>query len=229
MPAAAGAGVWAAGYGGGMRLTKHGHACVRVEHGGGTIVVDPGAFGDPDDAVGADAVLVTHEHPDHWEAERLRRTDAPVLTIAAVADAIRREAPDVAERVRVVEPGERLEVTGVPVEVVGEKHAVIHPELPHFDNSGFLLEVEGTRIFHPGDALTVPEQPVDLLLLPVSAPWLKASECIDYARDVGAARSLAVHDAVYSETGLGVLDGHLQRFLEPRGQAYARLAAGEQL
>jgi L-ascorbate metabolism protein UlaG (beta-lactamase superfamily) len=127
-----------------------------------------------------------------------------------------------------VTPGQQLDV-GVPVEVVGEKHAVIHPELPHFDNSGYLLTVEGSTVFHPGDALTVPAAAPDLLLLPVSAPWLKVSECIDYAREVGAPRSLAIHDAVYSDAGLGIVDNHLGRFLAPRDQEYVRLKAGAEL
>lgn len=211
-----------------MRLTKFGHACVRIEVEGHVIVLDPGTFTSPEAVLGATAVLVTHEHPDHWTPDQLRATSAPVFTIGAVADQVREAAPEVAERVTVVAPGQRLDV-GVPVEVVGEKHAIIHPELPHFDNSGYLLDVAGTVVFHPGDALTVPPRTPDLLLLPVSAPWLKVSECIDYARSVGAPRSLAIHDAVYSEAGLGIVDGHLRRFLEPHGQDYVRLASGEDL
>jgi L-ascorbate metabolism protein UlaG (beta-lactamase superfamily) len=211
-----------------MRFFKHGHACVRLESQGQVMVIDPGVFTEIEAVEGATAVLVTHEHPDHWSPDRLRATDAPVFTIAAVAAQIREQAPDVAERVTVVEPHQSVDV-GVPVEVIGEKHAVIHPELPHFDNSGYLLTVGDTRVLHPGDALTIPSTPPDLLLLPVSAPWLKVSECIDYARDVGAPRSLAIHDAVYSEAGLGIVDGHLGRFLEPRGQEYVRLKAGEEL
>jgi L-ascorbate metabolism protein UlaG (beta-lactamase superfamily) len=211
-----------------MRLIKHGHSCVRLETGASAVVIDPGVFTDTEAVEGATAVLVTHEHPDHWTPDHLRATDARVFTIAAVADRIREQAPDIAERVTVVEPGETFDV-GLPVEVVGEKHAVIHPELPHFDNSGYLLTVDGTTVFHPGDSLTVPAVAPDLLLLPVSAPWMKVSECIDYARAVGARRSVAIHDAVYSEAGLGIVDGHLQRFLEPREQEYVRLAAGDAL
>lgn len=209
-----------------MRITKHGHACVSLESGPARLVLDPGMFTEPGVVPGADAVLITHEHPDHWTIEQLGSADVPVFTIAAVADQILAADPGIAERITVVAPGERLEVAGFPVEAVGRKHAVIHPELPHFDNSGYLIEVEGHTVFHPGDALTVPATRPDLLLLPVSAPWLKVSECIDYARDVGAVRSLAIHDAVYSEAGLGIVGGHLQRFLEPRGQHYRRLAAG---
>src|SRR3954453_8485546 len=170
-----------------MRIFKHGHACVRLETGDRAVVIDPGVFTAAGAVDGATAVLVTHEHSDHWSPEHLRATEAPVFTIEAVAAQIREQAPDVAERVTVVGPGQTLDV-GVPAEVVGEKHAVIHPELPHFDNSGFLLSVDGTTVFHPGDSLTVPPVAPDLLLLPVSAPWLKVSECIDYAREVGARR-----------------------------------------
>jgi len=211
-----------------MRIFKHGHACVRIETGPHRIVLDPGMFTSPEAVDGATAVLITHEHPDHWTPEQLRATDAPDVTIAAVASQIAEQAPDVRERVRVVAPGDQVDV-GVPVEVVGQKHAVIHPELPHFDNSGYLLAVDGTKVFHPGDALTIPSTTPDLLLLPVSAPWLKVSECIDYARDVGAPRSLAIHDAVYSEAGHRIIEGHLNRFLGARDQEYVRLKAGGEL
>lgn len=212
-----------------MRIFKHGHACVRFETGSDVVVVDPGVFTAAEAADGATAVLITHEHPDHWTADLLAATDAPVFTIAAVAEQIRANAPAVAERVTVVAPGERFTAGGVPVTAVGEKHAVIHPELPHFDNSGYLLEVEGRSFFHPGDALTTLPAAPDVLLLPVSAPWLKVAECIDYARAVGAATSVAIHDAVYSEAGLGIVDGHLGRFLAPREQTYVRLGVGEEL
>jgi L-ascorbate metabolism protein UlaG (beta-lactamase superfamily) len=211
-----------------MRIFKHGHACVRLESDGHVVVVDPGMFTGAQAVNGATAVLVTHEHPDHWTPDNLRSTDAPVFTIEAVAAQIRDQAPDLAERVTVVVPGESFDV-GVPVEAVGEKHAIIHPELPHFDNSGYLITADGTTVFHPGDALTLPPSTPDLLLLPVSAPWLKVSECIDYARDVGAPRSLAIHDAVYSEAGHRIIAGHLDRFLGARDQEYVRLKAGEEL
>lgn len=212
-----------------MRIVKHEHACVVLGTSSTTVVIDPGMFSSPGVLAGASAVLVTHEHPDHWTAEMLAATDAPVYTIAAVAEQIRAADPAIAERVTVVVPGDRFELGDTAVTVVGAKHAVIHPELPHFDNSGYLVEADGASVFHPGDALTTLPAAPDVLLLPVSAPWLKVSECIDYAREVGAARSIGIHDAVYSEAGLGIVGAHLDRFLAPRHQEYLRLAPGEEI
>lgn len=205
-----------------MRLTKFGHACVRVEHEDAAVVIDPGVFTSPEAVDGATAVLITHEHQDHLYADNLRRTDAPIFSIGAVKASL---PADLSARVQVVRPGDTIDV-GFEARVVGELHAVIHEELPRLDNSGYLMDVAGTKIYHPGDALTGPGESVDLLLLPVSAPWLKASECIDFARRTGAKANLAIHDMIYSEVGLGFIDSHLNRFLSPQGQSYQRLAAG---
>ncbi len=211
-----------------MRITKFAHSCVRLEHDGTVVVIDPGVFAEPAALAGADVVLITHEHPDHYHPELLAGCDAAIHTIDAVAARIRQDAPDLVERMTVVAPGEGFDV-GLPVRAVGELHAVIHPELPRFHNSGYVVELGEVSVFHPGDALTGPGEDVDVLCLPVSAPWLKASEAIDFAREVAAPHNLAIHDRVYSEAGLGIVDGHLNRFLEPAGLSYARIADGSDL
>ncbi len=208
-----------------MRITKFAHSCVRLEHDGTVVVIDPGVFAEPEALAGADVVLITHEHPDHYHPELLAGCDAAIHTIDAVAARIREDAPELVERVTVVGPGDAFDV-GLPVRAVGELHAVIHPELPRFHNSGYVVELGEVSVFHPGDALTGPGEDVDVLCLPVSAPWLKASEAIDFAREVGAPYNLAIHDRVYSEAGLGIVDGHLNRFLEPVGLDYVRIADG---
>lgn len=212
-----------------MRITKFGHACVRIEHGGKALVIDPGGWTSPEAVDGVDAVLLTHEHPDHVNADLLRRTEAEVFTVLGVAQHLAEVAPDLHERVRVLPPGTGFTAAGLQVETVGELHAVIHEELPRVHNSGYLVSDGQTRLFHPGDALTAPGEHVDVLCLPVSAPWLKIAEAIDFARGVGAARNLAIHDEVYSDRGLGIADGHFGRFLGAAGHDYARLPEGTDL
>jgi L-ascorbate metabolism protein UlaG (beta-lactamase superfamily) len=210
-----------------VRITKFGHSCVRLEHDGVTVVLDPGMFTEHDALDGADAVVITHEHPDHYLPDHLRHTDAPVFTIHAVAAKIRDDAPDVAERVTVVAPGDSFD-PGIPAMAVGELHAVIHPDLPRFYNSGYLFNLGDTTVYHPGDSLTVPEQSVDVLCVPVCAPWMRASEGIDFARAVGAPRNLAIHDRIYSEAGLRIVDGQFGLLL-PEGSSYTRLPDGADL
>ena len=208
-----------------MRITKFGHSCVRVSD----VVIDPGAWSEREALDGAAAVLITHEHPDHWTIEHLRATDAPIWTIAAVAAQISDADPAVAERVTVVRPGEETEIAGFSVRVVGEKHAVIHPELTHFDNSGYLLSAGGTSLFHPGDSFTRPEQPVDVFCAPACAPWAKMSELVDLARDVMAPVSIGIHDKVYSDLGLAIVDDRMNAFLAPLGGRYVRPAPGSDI
>ncbi len=211
-----------------MRITKFGHACVRIQTDSGVVVLDPGVFTDPAALDGADAVLITHEHADHVHPDLLRGCDAPIWTISAVDRLLRDQAPDVAERVTVVRPGDRFDLVGAAVEVIGEKHAVIHPDYDRFDNSGYVLEAGGVSVFHPGDSLTAPGRAVDVLLAPVSAPWLKVSEAVDFVREVAAPTSLAIHDRVYSEIGLDLVASHMANLL-PQGQVFERREPGQDL
>lgn len=210
-----------------MRITKFGHSCVRLEHDGRSVVVDPGMFTDPEAVDGVDAVVITHEHPDHYVPQHLQRTDAPIFTIDAVAARIRADAPDVAERVTVVSPRESFD-PGIPAVAVGELHAVIHPDLPRFHNSGFVFSLGDTTVYHPGDALTVPDRAVDVLCVPICAPWMRSAEGIDFARAVGAPRNVAIHDRIYSDAGLAIVDGQYGLLL-PETQSYVRLADGADL
>jgi hypothetical protein len=127
-------------------------------------------------------------------------------------------------RVHVVGDGDSVEVAGFDVHVHGELHAVIHPDIPRIPNIGFLVD---GQVFHPGDALTVPEEPVATLLLPVHAPWSKLSEVIDYVRAVNADQAYAVHDGLLNDTGLGVVAGMLGENGPGTPTPYSRLAPGE--
>jgi L-ascorbate metabolism protein UlaG (beta-lactamase superfamily) len=211
-----------------MRITKFGHACVRVESGDQVLVIDPGSWTEPESVDGASAVLVTHEHPDHLSFDNLRAADARIFTIAAVQEQIAAQAPDLSERVVTIAPGERFDA-GLPVTAVGELHAVIHPEIERCYNSGYIVEAEGSAIYHPGDAFTAPGREIDLLLLPVHAPWSKVSEVIDFARSVGAPTSVAVHDGLLGENGLKVVGGLLTGMLEQHELAYRRVPPGEEI
>ncbi|WP_067493916.1 MBL fold metallo-hydrolase [Actinoplanes sp. TFC3] len=181
-----------------MHLTKHAHACVTFTEGGRMLLVDPGAF-TPNAAeliAAADAILVTHDHFDHFDeaalvAELRRR---PELALFAPADMVAK----LGGRGSAVRDGDRIEPAGFNVSVHGERHAVIHPDLPVSANVGYLVE---GRVFHPGDSYGAPGVPVETLLVPTSGPWTKFGEAVDFVRAVAPGRTVQIHELMLSELG----------------------------
>jgi L-ascorbate metabolism protein UlaG (beta-lactamase superfamily)/predicted enzyme related to lactoylglutathione lyase len=168
-----------------MRLTRWSHSCVTLEHDGRRLVIDPGEWSEPQALVGADAVLVTHRHGDHVDRSRLEAAGVPVW---APADA-QLDSPWTA-----LAAGDRLSVAGFDVLAVGGAHAAVVPGQPVCTNLGYVVSAGGETVYHPGDALVVPDVAVTTLLVPMQASWLKTAEAIAFLRGVGAARAVGIHD-----------------------------------
>jgi len=196
-----------------MRITKYTHACVRLEHDGRVLVIDPGIWSEPRALAGADAVLVTHEHADHIDVQRLAG-----LGVAVYAPA---EANISGLEVTGVSPGEEFTAAGFRVSAVGGRHAFIYGGKPDCANLGYLVD---DAIYHPGDSLHVPEQPVETLLVPAQGSWLKMIEAIDFVKAIGPQRTFPIHDAQINERGLDSVNGWLD---EETDNGYRYLAPGE--
>lgn len=206
-----------------MRITKFTHACVRVERDGAVLVIDPGTFTEPEALDGVDAVLITHEHHDHLDVDKL--ADAlgkrPSVTVHTHPEVVPKLAA-LDGAVTTVTSGERFTAAGLAVRGYGGWHAQIHPDIPRVPNLGFLVE---ERLYHPGDSFDLPEgAQVDTLFVPVSAPWLKLSESVEFVRAVAPRRAFALHDCLLSEAGHTVTDGTMTRLAKCE---YARLASGQ--
>ncbi|PZF87021.1 MBL fold metallo-hydrolase [Micromonospora deserti] len=206
-----------------MRLTKYGHSCVRVEHDGGVLVIDPGVFSEREALDGVDAVLITHEHPDHVDVEALTaQRDRRPFTVHGPAS-LSSTLDGLADVFTPVTPGQSFTAAGVPVRAYGGRHAVIHPDIPVVDNLAYLVD---DRVYHPGDSLVVPDVQVDTLFLPIHAPWTKFSESLDFLRAVAPRRAYALHDGLLNDNGLGVLNSNFTRLSEVD---YRRLEPGTRI
>ncbi len=207
-----------------MRLTKFTHACVRAE-GDGVLVIDPGTFSERAALDGVDAVLITHEHADHLDVDALADALAkrPAVQLFTHPEVVPKLG-DLASATTEVNTGDEFTAAGFAVRAYGGRHAVIHPDLPVIANLGFLLD---GRVYHPGDSFDVPgDAEIDTLFVPVSAPWLKAAESVDFIRAVHPRAAYALHDALLNDTFAGLLDGLLNRM---GGAGYRRLGTGESL
>jgi L-ascorbate metabolism protein UlaG (beta-lactamase superfamily) len=204
-----------------MRLTKFTHACVRLENEGRQLLIDPGIWAEDEAFSDVTDILVTHEHFDHIDVDRITAlvalgSDIVVHAPAPVAEQLRA----IAGQVRTVDVGDTFTASGFHVTVVGGRHADIYDGLPGCANVGYLVD----GVYHPGDSLFVPEQRVKTLLVPTAAPWLKLAEAIDFVRAVGPTRAYSIHDASLSDKGETSVDG----WLGLKGEtAYARIPVGE--
>jgi L-ascorbate metabolism protein UlaG (beta-lactamase superfamily) len=196
-----------------MQITKYAHACVRLEDAGRVLVIDPGEWSEPEALLGAGAVLVTHEHNDHIERTRLAEAGLAVF------------APNGADisglDVTWVTSDQVFEAAGFRIRAVGSRHAFIYGGRPDCPNLGYIVE---DRLYHPGDALFVPMQPVETLFVPAQGSWMKLDEAIDFVRAVNPTHTHPIHDAGLSERGLASANAW---FGQVTDNGYRWLAPGE--
>jgi L-ascorbate metabolism protein UlaG (beta-lactamase superfamily) len=214
-----------------MIITRFGHAALLVEVAGARILIDPGTYSTPsafalDDL---DAIVVTHQHADHADPARLPRLleVSPGALVLAEEGAIRL-LPELAARASSLGPGAELDVGGATIRGVGARHAIIHPDLPSVGNVGVAISApQEPTLLHPGDAYQAAPDRVDVLALPVAAPWAKLGETVEFVRRVGATTVVPIHDAGLSEVGYPVY----RRTIESLGGAarFAWLAPTETL
>ncbi len=183
------------------------------------LLIDPGTFSEDTAFEKADAVLVTHEHQDHLDIERVKALDVPVYTNAGVAA----QLTELGERVHVVAGGQSFEAADFSVSAYGKDHAVILPEwgVP-CENIGFLID---DAVYHPGDSFTQPDRAVHTNLVPISGPWFALPPAVEYARAVKSEQTVGIHDALLSPTGQNMFS----RFFNADDRPYHGLTSGQSL
>lgn len=210
-----------------MKLTKYGHSCLHVEQDAdgqrASILIDPGSFSQRlGSLTGLTGILVTHVHADHMDTERIAalvqaNPQASVHAEPAAAAELGKAGIAVSD----LAVGQQIDL-GISVQAFGGEHAVIHADLPRFGNLGYLI---GGRLFHPGDSLQVPSIEVEILAVPVMAPWMALKEAIDFERAVAPKVAIPIHDALLPTAAKPMYYGRLEA-LGPDGMRWLDLDHG---
>ncbi len=205
-----------------MKITKLEHSGLILEKNHDLLLIDPVEFTNKLPAFErVVAIVITHKHNDHCQPEVINRIlaanpTAPVFT-----------TPDTTPLISgsiLVHPGETREVGGFRLAFFGKSHAkIIEDQIP-CDNLGVVVD---NLFANPGDSFDIPplEHP-KVLCVPISAPWCKSSDSINYVKKVRPEIVIPVHDAVLSKLGNTFNTSWLKFACDPLGIQLTSLTPG---
>jgi L-ascorbate metabolism protein UlaG (beta-lactamase superfamily) len=209
-----------------MKITKFGHCCLLLEINGVRLLTDPGTMSTGENtATGIDAIIITHEHADHFHIDSVKKIlsnnpNAITVTNASVGALLAKANISFTK----VEDGESIQVKEITIAGFGREHAEIYGPITVV-NTGFMI---ANKFFFPGDNFYNPQVPVDVLALPMAGPWMKFSEAIDYAKAVKPRTAFPVHDGIYMPEFANEFNARMgSMFLSPAGIEFVSLTAGE--
>jgi len=210
-----------------MKLTKYEHACMVIEEGGSKLVIDPGVFTKSlTDVTDVAGVVVTDVHHDHFDVALLDKIlaanpQAKIFTVPSAASQL------TGRPVQSMKAGETAIAGPFRLVFYGGEHAMIHRSFPKAENVGVLVN---QAFYYPGDSFVVPHDvEVNVLAVPVTGPWLKIGESMDFLAEVKPRLAFPTHDGLQNDASENMNNDMISGFAKAQGVLYHPLKVGEQL
>lgn len=182
-----------------MKITKYIHSCLVIEKGADRLLFDPGLFTfaeglvKPSQFQNIKAVIITHKHPDHIDADALKQILENNVTATVLANSdIAKTLAEKDIETEVFETGKRA-VGSFSIEAMDAPHEkILADELPQ--NTAYIID---EKILHPGDSYNenlFERKGTPVLCLPTMAPWATEIRTYDFASQMSPEYIVPIHD-----------------------------------
>ncbi|HEY8999261.1 MAG TPA: MBL fold metallo-hydrolase [Candidatus Saccharimonadales bacterium] len=209
-----------------MKLTKYEHACIVVEEQGQSLVIDPGNYTrELGNLQNVTAVVFTHVHGDHYGAQNL----AAILKANPNAKIFgTHEVAAAGQSVTAVDAGQSVEVGPFKLEFFGGHHAFVFKDTPQNENVGVMIN---DRLYYPGDSFDTPNgKPIEILALPVSGPWMKIGEALEFIEAIKPSKlCVPTHDLMLSDIGAKIYEERMASVSAESGATFKPWKPGESI
>ncbi len=184
----------------GLKIQWLGHDSFLLKN-SHTVIIDPFKIRTIPEK--ADVLLITHEHSDHFSIEDIKKVVSEKTTVVAIRPCEKDLLGLKVKQVRVVKPGDKVQIGDVQVEAVPaynlnkfrEPGKPFHPK--EDGKVGYVVTMRGVRLYHAGDTDAIPEMKglkTDIALLPVSGTYVMTpQEAAEATRMMHAKLAIPMH------------------------------------
>ena len=172
----------------GIQITWLGHASFRINANDRIIYIDPFQL---DGGEEADLILITHDHHDHCSPDDVKKIHKEGTMIISGGNCELN-----VDNIQ-IKPGEEKEFEGIKIKAVPAYNVgkEFHPKEKNY--VGFIVEINGKRIYHAGDTDLIPEMDViaaDIAMLPVGGEYtMDAREAAEATKKINPSIAIPMH------------------------------------
>lgn len=174
-----------------MKVTRFPQSCIAIEKDNHKIVIDPGIHfletHKVEELNGVEAVLYTHQHPDHYEpkiTEALLRQGVKVFANGSTAQLIG------TEKVTVVHDGDSFAAAHFEIVARELPHCLLPNGSEGPQNTGYVID---GVFFHPGDGKDIENLMVESMALPITGPDISMLDAFNFAQKLGVKVAIPIH------------------------------------